>query len=163
MIKLIVSASALAALVNVAEAAPQCAPGKFYRVTQKVCVEKETAVRAGWYASRQTRAKASTQPLLARLEPVKTRRAARVGQPQAGVVEDVRPTRVEENTGARAAGKPSRPVVAADTPRAIILSPVKTVIGSATSPFGPLLDPWRSDRINAPPETLFSLRLSLEP
>ena len=94
MIRLIISASALAALVSVAEAAPRCAPGKIYRVTQKVCVDKSAAVRAGVYASRQARTKASTERRVARLERAKAKRAARMEATRAARLEQRR-ARVE--------------------------------------------------------------------
>lgn len=167
MYKVFVAAGAMLAAVSVAEAAPQCGPGKIYRVTQKVCVEKTAAVREGVYKTREARITASADRKTVSLQqgkaqPVaraKALRAARQDRRASARMARLEAAQERESARERTDDRPG----GADAPRrSIILPPVKNVIGAATSPFGALADPWSSDRVNAPQETLFSLRLAVE-
>lgn len=141
MMKILISAGVMAAMVGAAEAAPKCAPGKIYRVSKKVCVDKTAAIRSGLITPRQ---KAS---------------AARKSTRQAYME-----NRPEQHTTVKARHSDDTPAhstaVATNPGRTIILPPVKNVIGWAGSPFGALVDPWSSDGFSASPETRFSLRLT---
>lgn len=135
MMRFVLSAGVLAAMMGVAEAAPKCSPGKIYRVSKKICVDKAAAVRAGIISARQTKLKSTAARKSARAAERKTARA------------ETAASQADE------AGAPQR---------TIILPPVRNVIGSTTSPFGALFDPWSSDMVSVSAQTRFSLRMTTE-
>ena len=150
MMRCVLSAGVIAAMVGAAEAAPKCSPGKIYRVSKKVCVDKTAAVREGIVSARQTRIKAIAANRSRTLSAIKTTKHRRLEQFTAAAREDTaRETRREVSA-------------AAEKSRTIILPPVRNVIGSVTSPFGALHDPWSSDTFSALQETRFSLRMTTE-
>lgn len=144
MMRFVVSAGILAAMVGAAEAAPKCSTGKIYRVSKKVCVDKADALRDGIISTRQKKQKASTATRSARLASPDAREAERERAPQAVSRES------KETAPAPAAESAST--------RTIILPPVQTVMGSASSPFGALVDQWTSGSVSALPESRFSLQ-----
>ena len=136
MMRFVLSAGVLAAMMGVAEAAPKCSPGKIYRVSKKVCVDKAAAIRDGVISARQTKLKSTAARKAARTAERKARKSAQVETSQAG--EAVAPQRT------------------------IILPPVRNIIGSTTSPFGALFDPWSSDMVTVAAQTRFSLRMTTQ-
>jgi len=150
MMRLVLSAGVIAAMVGAAEAAPKCSPGKIYRVSKKVCVDKIAAVRDGVMSARQTQLKAIASNRSRKLSALQVSRQAPLERFTAAAREDT-----SRNTSAETSQS-------VEKNRTIILSPVRNVIGSPTSPFGALHDPWRSDSFSALQETRFSLRTTTE-
>ncbi|MBX9758831.1 MAG: hypothetical protein K2Y29_08630 [Beijerinckiaceae bacterium] len=149
MLRFVLSAGMLAAMIGAADAAPKCSPGKIYRVSKKVCVDKTAAARAGVISPRSKKLKASAARKSARLATLESRKAVRV--------RTARVARVEKPEA------PAPQVVEQTAPaRTIILPPISNAIGSANAPFGALADPWSSDSFSALPETRFSLRTAKE-
>jgi hypothetical protein len=147
MMRFFVSAGILAAMVGAAEAAPKCSPGKIYRVSKKVCVDKAEALRDGVISASQKKQKASTATRSARLSSLEDRKANRERAPQAL-------SRESEET-------PPAPLAeTASSARTVIQPPVQNVMGSASSPFGALVDQWTSGSVSALPENRFSLQLT---
>lgn len=150
MFRYLIGAGAVAAMMATAEAAPKCAPGQFYRVSKKICIDREVAVRQGIAASvdRQARLKQAAERRAQRLSrqqpPLPPRREANANQPF-GIT-----------TGATIV-----PQTAAQ-PHSIFLKPARNLIAGPPSPFGALLDPWASNKLTAPQATLFSLRMPVE-
>lgn len=138
MMRFVLSAGVLAAMMGVAEAAPKCSPGKIYRVSKKICVDKAAAVRDGVISARQTKLKSTAARKSARAAERKARKAARA------------------ETAMSQASEASAPQ------RTIILPPVRNVIGSTTSPYGALFDPWSSDMVTVAAQTRFSLRMTTQ-
>lgn len=149
MMRFVLSAGILAAMIGAAEAAPKCSPGKIYRVTKKVCVDKTAAVREGVISNTRKKLKESAAKKSSRLAMLETRKAARAQAARA-----VTP-KVAETPPPQVVQEPSQA-------RTIILPPVRNVIGSTNAPFGALVDPWTSDSISSLPETRFSLRTTVE-
>lgn len=150
MLRFFLSAGILAAMVGAAAAAPKCPPGKIYRVTKKVCVDKAAAIRDGIISHRP--------------KAVATRNAARraaLKKRQAEDLQGAKPARLidPETTSSIAKPRTSSDGVSERSP-AIIVPPVKKTIGGAAAPFGALVDPWSSDSSSALPETRFSLRFA---
>lgn len=142
MIRFVLSAGVLAAMIGAAEAAPKCAPGKIYRVSQKVCVDKTSAIRSGVITPRQ---KASANRKAARIALLNKRNSqkAAVTRPVSEVTDP--PAFVEDAPRAEAT-------------RTVIVPPVTRPMGSTSSPFGSLLNPWRTGSLSSYPEMQFSLR-----
>ncbi|MFN3889678.1 MAG: hypothetical protein ACK4MV_04710 [Beijerinckiaceae bacterium] len=144
MLRILISAGMVAAMAGAAHAAPKCAPGKIYRVSKKVCVDKTDAIRSGVISPRQKASAARKS----------TRQALLEGQTPQNV------TVKERQEGDAPASSQTASAPDAGKVRTIILPPVKNVIGWAGSPFGALVDPWSSDGFSASPETRFSLRFT---
>lgn len=144
MLRYVLSAGLLAAMVGSADAAPKCSPGKIYRVSKKVCVDKTAALRDGVVTPRQKAAVTRKAAKRATLQRYQVSRA-KVERPAAKAPEVEQPD----------AGERER-----HTPR-IIVPPARKVIGWAMSPFGALVDPWNAD-FSAPPEARLSPRFSTE-
>ena len=149
MMRFVLSAGILAAMIGAADAAPKCSPGKIYRVSKKVCVDKTAAVREGIISNTRKKMKASADSKSARLAMLETRKAAHA---QAA----------RTTTGKVAETTPQQAVQQPEQAHIIILHPVMNVIGSTNAPFGALLDPWTSKSLSALPETRFSLRMTVE-
>lgn len=149
MLRFVLSAGILAAMIGAADAAPKCSPGKIYRVSMKVCVDKTAAARAGVISPRHKKIPAAVARKSARLAMLESRRAMRL--------QAARVTKIEK-------AEASAPRIAEQTApaRTIILPPISNAIGSANAPFGALADPWSSDSFSALPETRFSLRTTTE-
>ncbi len=159
MMRFVLSAGVLAALVGSAHAAPKCPSGQIYRVTKKVCVDKALAIQQGIISSRQT----NTESRKARGAAKQTLEQDRKPSQAASV------STASTDKSASSADKSKAPEIAqtsrvngTDAPRTIILSPVKNVLGWSRSPFGALVDPWTSDTFSATPEARFSLKLATE-
>lgn len=142
MMRFVLSAGILAAMIGAAEAAPKCAPGKIYRVSKKVCIDKTAAIRTGVITPRQ---KASASRKAARVALLQKRKAEKAAiarpvseQPQAVALNEEAPR--EEAT------------------RTVIVPPVTKPMGSTSSPFGSLLNPWTTGSLSSYPEMQFSLR-----
>jgi len=150
MFRYLIGAGAIAAMMATAEAAPKCAPGQFYRVSKKICVDREVAVRQGIAASVDRQA---------RLKKAAERRAERLSRQQPPL-----PPRRETNANQPFGITTGSTIVAQSTaqPHSIFLKPARNLNAGAPSPFGALLDPWASDKITAPETTLFSLRMPVE-
>lgn len=152
MIRILISTGMIAATICAVEAAPKCAPGKIYRVSKKVCVDKTVAVRDGIIFA----PKASATRNGAKQAPPQ-RQASEVARETSGEASQITQVPRSETTGA-APGNPN--AGESGSARAIILAPVKNIVGWTKSPFGALMDPWTSDGASAAPETSFSLKLS---
>lgn len=150
MLRFVLSAGMLAAMIGAADAAPKCSPGKIYRVSKKVCVDKTAAARAGVITPRHKKIKASVARKSARLAMLESRRATRAAR-----VTKIEPVEKAETPAAQVAEQTA-------PARTIILPPISNAIGSANAPFGALADPWSSDSFSALPETRFSLRTTTE-
>jgi hypothetical protein len=150
MIKYFVSSgaliSAMAALMGAAQAAPKCALGQIYRVTQKVCVDKTTAIRDGVIKTRQKAARKTV-----RRAPPKQRIAARTNISKAA--------RPPLSNAAPITARAREAQI--ETPAAV--EPRRIFVGRSSSPFGALFDPWAfGGGFNGSQETRFSLRLAPE-
>jgi hypothetical protein len=145
MLRYVLSAGLLAAMVGSADAAPKCSPGKIYRVSKKVCVDKTAALRDGVISPRQKAAVTRKAAKRTALQKYQADRA-RVERPTASQA----PEAEQQDAGERER----------HTPR-IIVPPARKVIGWAMSPFGALVDPWNAD-FSAPPEARLSPRFSTE-
>lgn len=141
MMKFVLSAGVLAAMIGAAEAAPKCSPGKIYRVSKKVCIDKTSAIRSGVI----TRQKASAARKAARVALLHKRKSEKAAVAKAP----------DEGTTTVAV---SEEAPRSDVTRTVIVPPVTRPTGSTSSPFGSLLNPWTSGNLSAYPEMQFSLR-----
>jgi len=146
MFRYLVGAGALAAMMGTAQAAPKCAPGEFYRVSKKVCVDREIAVRQGLAAPIDRQA---------RLKEAAARRAERLSREPA-------PLPPRRDASANEPAGITIITASAKQPQGVFPRPARHLIAGPPSPFGALLDPWASDKSIAPSPTLFSLRMSVE-
>ena len=173
MMRFVLSAGILAAMIGVADAAPKCSPGKIYRVSKKICVDKIAAAREGVVSPRHKKLSASVAKKSARLTAIENRKAqraearhsqirrAQVREPEVASADETGSAR-RETTEASTTQSSQQTSQQTSQPRTIILPPISNVIGSPGSPFGAIVDQWSSDSFSALPETRFSLRTSVE-
>lgn len=162
MLRIFLSAGVMAAMIGAAEAAPKCSPGKIYRVSKKVCVDKATAIRDGVIIARQ---KAAVTRKVARRAASEKPPAeqSQIETPARSIDPDTTSQIAKSSTARSETTEPSLTSGGdSDRPTAVIVPPVKKITGWATSPFGALVDPWSSEGSRAAPETHFSLRLATE-
>jgi hypothetical protein len=142
MFRILVSASVLAITMSTANAAPKCPPGSIYRVTKKVCVDKSAAVRDGIIKRNDKITKAGdTSQRASVLTPEAQDRTAVAALAH----RDASPN--DQRTATR------------QTP---IQPPMMKQISASGSPFGILLDPWRSGDVSASMHAPFSLQLATQ-
>jgi hypothetical protein len=142
MFRILVSASVLAVTMSAANAAPKCPPGSIYRVTKKVCVDKSAAIRDGVIKRRDkiTKDRATSQRITIS-EPEAQERKSVAAMAYRGASPN------DQRTATRQ--QPAQ-------------TPMVKQVSATGSPFGILLDPWRSGDVSASLQTPFSLQLATQ-